>query len=238
MNLGLAGMVLLVIGDSHIAGFGTFNNTLHDGLLAQGAMVHTFGLCGSVPSGWIIPQRAICGSGERHNGDPAQISKDDNSNGWSLPALISRYNPDLVVVELGENLALYGISPRLSSDWINSEVSGLLLPIRAAKLPCVWVGPPWGGEKDGPYKKTFARVEELSDYLSHVVSPCQYVDSLAFSRPGEWPTLDGVHLTAASTRLWDSDVIHSIDQFAATLPDHPTTAEAGAPVAAAAAPKR
>jgi lysophospholipase L1-like esterase len=232
MNMGLAGLVLLVIGDSHVAGFGNFNNTLHEGLVAQGAMVHTFGVCGSIPSDWIMPQQAICGRGERHNNDPAQVSK-DSANGWSLPALMSRYQPNLVVVELGENLAQYGASPELRRDWINSEVNQLLQPIRASKLPCIWIGPPWGNE-NGPYKKTFARVKELSDYLSQIVSPCQYVNSLTFSRPGEWPTLDGVHLTPASTRIWDGDVIRSIDQIAATLPRRPATADTVAPVNAAA----
>jgi hypothetical protein len=232
MNMGLAGLVVLVIGDSHVAGFGNFNNALHEGLVAQGAIVHTFGVCGSVPSEGIMPHHAICGTGERHNNDPALVTK-DGSNGWSLPQLMSRYNPNLVVVELGENLAQYGVSAQLSHDWISGEVSEMLRPISAAKLPCIWVGPPWGTE-NGIYKKTFARVKELSDYLSQVVSPCQYVNSLTFSRPGEWPTLDGVHLTPASTQIWDGDVIRSIDQIAATLPRRPATADTIAPVNATA----
>jgi len=232
MNMGLAGLVVLVIGDSHIAGFGYFNNALHEGLVEQGAMVHTFGACGSVPSDWAMAQPVICGRGERHNNEPTQVVK-GNTTSWSLSQLVSRYNPNLVVVELGENLAKYGVSPDLPRDWINSEVSELLVPIRASKLPCIWVGPPWGNE-NGPWKKTFARVKELSDYLSRIVAPCQYVDSLAFSRPGEWPTLDGVHLTPASTRIWDSDIIRSIDQVASTLPRRPATAEMVAPMTAAA----
>jgi lysophospholipase L1-like esterase len=228
MNMGLAGLVVLVIGDSHVAGFGGFNNALHEGLVAQGANVHTFGVCGSVPSDWVMPQQGICGRGERHDNEPVQVTK-GNTIGWSLPALMSHYNPNLVVVELGENLGKYGVSPELPRDWINSEVNQLLQPIRASKLPCIWVGPPWGSE-NGPWKKTFARVKELSDYLSQIVAPCQYVDSLTFSRPGEWPTLDGVHLTPASARIWDGAVIRSIDQITATLPRRPTTAAAGAPI--------
>jgi lysophospholipase L1-like esterase len=141
--------------------------------------------------------------------------------------------PNLIVVELGENLGKYGVSPDLPRDWINSEVGQLMQPIRASKLPCIWVGPPWGNE-NGPWKKTFARVKELSDYLSHIVAPCQYVDSLTFSRPGEWPTLDGVHLTPASTRIWDGDIIRSIDQIAPTLPRRPATAEMVVPMNATA----
>lgn len=54
----------------------------------------------------------------------------------------------------------------------------------------------------------------MSDYLSQIVAPCRYVNSLAFSQPGEWPTRDGVHLTAGSLRLWDDKLIASIDQLA------------------------
>jgi lysophospholipase L1-like esterase len=49
-------------------------------------------------------------------------------------------------------------------------------------------------------------VHDLSDYLSTIVSPCHYVDSLRFSQPGEWPTFDGEHLTPDSYRLWAADI--------------------------------
>ena len=107
------------------------------------------------------------------------------------------------------------MAPNLPRDWISSEIDELLLPIRAAKLPCIWVGPPWGNER-GPYKKTFARVKELSDYSSQSVAPCRYINSLAFSQPGEWSTTDGVHLTPNSARLWDGKLIASIDEIAPT----------------------
>jgi lysophospholipase L1-like esterase len=219
MNGVLVGLAMLIIGDSHIAGFGRFNNALHEGLTAQGAAVDTFGVCGSIPSDWITPQQIICGRGERHNGELAKVTMDEKLRGWALPALIAQYKPNVVVVELGENLAEYGVTPTLPRDWISQEVSLLLQPIRSSKLPCIWVGPTWGTE-NGPTKKTFERVKQLSDYLSQIVTPCRYINSLAFSQPGEWATLDGVHLTANSTRLWDSDLIGSIDQIAAMLPRH------------------
>jgi len=215
----LAGLVMLIIGDSHIAGYGRFNNTLHEELVGQGASVHTFGICGSIPSDWLLPHAIVCGRGERHNGDPAQISMDTKLHGWALPALISHYHPNVVVVELGENMAGYGVASDLPRDLIGGEVRGLARLIQSSGLPCIWIGPTWGTE-NGPYNKTFARVRDLSAYLSEMVKPCRYIDSLAFSRPGEWPTFDGVHLTPGSTRLWDDDVVASIDQIVATLPRH------------------
>jgi lysophospholipase L1-like esterase len=219
MNGALAGLAILVIGDSHIAGMGQFNNLLHEGLVGQGAVVNTFGLCSSLPDDWLGPSESPCGRGERHEDGPAQLSKGGVAQGWLLPALIARYKPNLVVIEMGDTLAGYGAASELPKALIAKQVGDLLQPIKADKLSCVWIGPPWGTE-GGTYKKTFARVKELSDYLSQIVTPCHYVNSLLASHPGEWPTIDGVHLTASSTRLWDDYILHSIDEIAPTLPQH------------------
>jgi len=216
MNAALTGLMMLIIGDSHIAAMGFFNNFLHDRLVSQGATVDTFGVCGSFPDDWIIPTQIMCGRGERHNSNPPQLSNDPKLYGWALPALISRYKPNLVVIELGDTLAGYETKPELPREFIDQQVNELLQPIKSHNLACIWIGPPWGAEGRF-YKKTYARVKALSDYLSQIVAPCRYIDSLRFSRPGEWPTIDGVHLTPESTRLWDADLIQSIDRIAATM---------------------
>jgi hypothetical protein len=219
MNMALAGLAMLIIGDSHIAAIGYFNNALHDELLAQGATVNTFGVCDSAPVDWINPGPIVCGRGERHNLSPANLSNGNSARGWALTSLISEYAPNVVVIELGDNMAGYGVTPNLPRDLIAGQVHDLLRPIAERKLPCIWIGPPWGTE-GGPYKKTNARVKELSDYLSQIVTPCHYIDSLAFSQPGQWSTLDGVHLTIAAGRVWDNDIVNSIDQIAEQIPRH------------------
>lgn len=214
MSGALAGLAILVIGDSHVAAMGYFNNLLHEGLVAQGATVDTFGVCNSLPDDWITPNQIVCGRGERHNTSPAQLGSGSALRGWSLPALIANYKPNLVVVEMGDTLAGYGAAAELPRDFIAKQVDDLLQPIKADKQGCIWIGPPWGTE-GGPYKKTFARVKALSDYLAQIVAPCRYVDSLLSSHPGAWPTVDGVHLTADATRLWDDYIIHAIDEIEA-----------------------
>ena len=99
----------------------------------------------------------------------------------------------------------HGVQPSLPKDWISFEVQEMLKPIEAHHLPCIWVGPPWGSE-GGASNKTFARVQELSSYLSDDVYPCRYVDSLRFSQPGQWATFDGEHLTPDSYRIWGADI--------------------------------
>ena len=219
MNMALAGFVMLIVGDSHIAATGFFNEALQDALVAQGAQVHSFGVCGAAAADWLNPVPIVCGRGEKHNAQPARIETQRDLRGWSLPLLLHRYNPNLVVVELGDTIAGYGILPTLPRDLIADQVHNLLIPIKARNLPCIWIGPPWGTE-GGPYKKTFHRVKEVSDYLSQIVAPCRYVDSLKFSQPGQWPTRDGVHLTEQSTETWDKYLVSSIDQIAQGLPRH------------------
>ena len=47
MNSVLAGLTILVLGDSHMVTSGYLISTLHDSLLEQGATVDTYGMCGA-----------------------------------------------------------------------------------------------------------------------------------------------------------------------------------------------
>jgi hypothetical protein len=201
----LAGLVILIIGDSHFAAKDFLLTALDDPLIAQGAIVHAYGVCGSTPHDWVAQTELTCGRGERHNSDEPQIDKGPKVKTWSLDGLIREHHPNLVIVELGDNLGGYGYLPELPKDWIATQVRQMLAPIVARKLPCIWVGPPWGAE-GGASNKTFARAQDLSNFLSQTVAPCRYVDSLKFSQPGEWPTFDGEHLTPDSYRLWGAAI--------------------------------
>jgi hypothetical protein len=212
----LAGLVVLIIGDSHNASKDFLLSSLHDGLVAQGASVHSYGVCGSQPFDWIKETELPCGRAERHNADEPIVEPMQKVKTWSLESLIQKHHPGLLVVELGDNMGGYGITPNLPKEWIGFEVQEMLKPITAHKLPCVWVGPPWGSE-GGASNKTFARVKDLSAYLSQIVHPCRYVDSLRFSQPGQWPTFDGEHLTPDSYRLWGADITEATVKLAAHI---------------------
>lgn len=212
----LAGLVVLVIGDSHNAAKDFLLSSLHDALIAQGAAVHSYGVCGSQPHDWIARTELPCGRAERHNADEPVIDRSPKVKTWSLETLIEKHHPNLLVVELGDNMGGYGILPELPKDWIAYEVDEMLKPIVAHKLRCIWVGPPWGTE-GGPSNKTFDRVRELSGYLAKLVHPCRYVNSLQFSQPGEWPTFDGEHLTPDSYRIWGTDISEAIVRLSGKL---------------------
>ena len=206
----LAGLVVLIVGDSHIASKDFLLNSLNEALVNAGATVHSYGVCGSNAHDWIAKTTLGCGRGERHNEDEPVIDPNQQVKSWSLPDLIRRHHPNLVVIELGDNMAGYGVLPELPRDWIKTQVRALLQPIEARHLKCVWVGPPWGAE-GGASNKTFARVKDLSGFLSGNVAPCRYIDSLRFSKPGEWATFDGEHLTPDSYRVWGADIARAIE---------------------------
>jgi hypothetical protein len=209
MNGALAGLVILVLGDSHMAGRDYLILTLHDALEAAGASVHSYGACGASPDVWLSPTTVACGVAERHDTGPtiADYSGKPVAN-RSLNELVQKYHPNLVIAEMGDAVAGYGAS-QMAKPWVYDQVHALAGRIAAAGASCVWVGPAWGAV-NGSYFKTDARVREVSDFLAQSVAPCVFIDSTTFSRPGEWKTTDGQHLTAPGYRQWGTDIANAV----------------------------
>jgi hypothetical protein len=212
MNAALAGLVVLIIGDSHIVTRDYLITTLHDQLTGEGATVHTYGMCGTNAGDWVYPVKVSCGRAERHEKAAPIIDRSPGAASWTIDELIAKHHPNLVVVEMGDTMAGYG-QAALPQAWIYGEVRALTNKIKASNVSCVWVGPPWGNEGSS-YHKTFARVQEMSQFLAQSVAPCGYIDSTQFSKPGEWQTIDGQHLTSAGYRAWGDDIAASITQLA------------------------
>lgn len=204
-------MAILVIGDSHMVTRDYLITTLHDDLLAQGATVDTFGMCGANAGDWVYPTTVSCGEAQRHGKAAPEINRLAGAPTYQIDAVIGRTHPNLVVVEMGDTMAGYGQSD-FPKAWIYQQVHALTGHIAAHDIACVWVGPPWGSEGSS-YHKTFARVKEMSEFLSTAVAPCRFVDSTQFSKPGEWPTIDGQHLTVSGYRAWGADITASLDRL-------------------------
>jgi hypothetical protein len=219
MDALLAGLAVLIIGDSHMVTRDYLITTLHDDLLAQGAKVDSYGMCGANAGDWVYPTTISCGRAERHGASTPEISRKAGTPTYSIDALIAKHHPNLVVIEMGDTMAGYG-QHDLPQGWIYQQVHALTGRIAAQNVPCVWVGPPWGSE-GSTYHKTFARVKEMSEFLSTAVAPCWFIDSTQFSKEGEWPTIDGQHLTAAGYKAWGADITASLDQMASHLERRP-----------------
>lgn len=199
MSLLLAGLTVLVIGDSHMTQ-DYLIATLHDNLLQQGAHVYSYGACGTVAGDWVKRVVPPCGSAFRLDQGKIRNRTGEAGTTLPLPDMVKAYHPDLLVVINGDDMAAYR-SRSLPKQWVWSEVAALTRGIKASGVRCVWVGPAWGQE-GGRFDKTYLRVREMSDYLAGIVSPCVDVDSLEMSRPGEWPTSDGVHFKSAGYQAW------------------------------------
>jgi len=203
----LTGLSILVIGDSHLAFPDHLLNELHNNLLAQGAQVHSIGVCGSNPIDWIKGSKGTCGKAERIGNNPPKIY---GVTEGAIPVkdLIKNEKSNLVIIVMGDTIASYD-KPSLPKSWVWQQVSSLSNEIGKTNTKCVWVGPAWGTE-GGKFHKTFARVEELSNLIEKNVSPCQYLNSLKLSKPGAWATLDGQHFTAPGYKLWGDAISKSI----------------------------
>ena len=208
MNGALAGLVILALGDSHMAGPSYLISSLHEALEAQGATVDSYGMCGANPDAWMQKTTVSCGRAERHGTTPTQADNGKQEYTWQINDLLAKHHPNLVIVEAADAMGGYG-SPELPKAWIYDQSHALAGRIKAANAACVWVGPVYG-DVNSPYHKADDRVRELSQFLSQSVAPCVYVDSLQFAKPREWPTTDGQHLTSVGYRAWGADIANAV----------------------------
>ena len=211
MNMALAGLTILVLGDSHMAGREYLLSSLHDALEAQGASVHTYGMCGASADAWLEKSTVSCGRGERHDKASAVTDTGKQEYTWQINDLLAKHHPNLVVVEAADAMGGY-TSPTLPKAWIYEQTHALASRIAASGASCVWVGPVYGNV-NSPYHKADDRVRELSQFLSQSVAPCRYVDSLHFEPTPSWPTTDGQHLTGAGYKAWGQDIADAVAQI-------------------------
>lgn len=208
MSALLAGLTVLIIGDSHLSTPGYLITSLHDDLTAQGAEVYSFGACGVAAGEWMLKTPSPCGGAIREKTGHVKVLTGKAAVTTPLPKLVKTYKPNLIVVVNGDTMAAYN-QPSMSKTWIWQQVSTLTKGIKASGASCVWVGPAWGSE-GGKFGKTFARAEEMSKYLSEISAPCTYIDSLKMSKKGEWGTIDGQHFNNAGYRAWGAAIANAI----------------------------
>ena len=211
-----AGLAILMLGDSHFATQGYLVTTLQDELIRQGAQVTTYAACGAPASIWVTGGTPPCGSAERLQSGPVEPGQGAKAAVPKLADLVRQVHPSLIIVGAGDTMAGYA-QPALPTYYIDQEVGALTRQLRAANIPCVWIGPGWGTE-GGPFFKTYARVHEMSDYLATRVEPCRYIDSLQLAKPGEWTTFDGQHYTAAGYQKWGAALDEALVHLAQTPP--------------------
>lgn len=201
----LAGLSILIVGDSHLTVPYYLIDSLHTGLQQHGAQVHTMGVCGANPGDWLTSSEGTCGAAQRRGSEPAEVLARSTPT-QPIDQLLAQEKPDILVVVMGDTIAAYS-QPTLPKAWAWQHVTAFTQEVSKTGTTCVWVGPAWGTE-GGKYKKTFARVKQVSAFLESNVAPCHYIDSLTLSKPGEWATTDGQHFTRSGYEAWGKALTH------------------------------
>ena len=201
----LIGLTFLVIGESHMSLPEYLINPLHDNLTKEGAKVYSVGACGASAGDWLKKVPVPCGA-ERSGTDKATFKGRDSST-TPIKELIAKDKPDVVVVIIGDTMASYGKA--FPQAWAWENVTNLSKEIASTKTECVWVGPAWGND-GGKYGKTENRTQYMSNFLANNVTPCTYIDSLKFSKPKQWSTLDGQHFTTSGYQSWATGITQSL----------------------------
>lgn len=194
----IAGLTILVLGESHMSIANQLTEPLNANLAKQGAIVHSIGVCGASAGDWLTTKKGDCGA-EQRGTDKIQIKGRDGAT-TPISQLIAQDKPDLVVLVIGDTMAAYD-KPAFPKTWAWQSVTSLTKAIAATGTKCAWVGPAWG-KAGGMYQKNDARTQLLSQFLSTNVAPCTYIDSLTMSKPGQWATTDGQHFTVAGYKSW------------------------------------
>ena len=208
----LAGLTILMIGDSHLTHKNTLVASLPEAFVAQGAKVVTYGLCSSKPEDWVDEKPLnACGYTKRVGTEHINVSMDKNDAPPNIQALMQQWHPDAVVVVFGDAMAGYS-QPQMPTDWIKDQVHALVENIGSTK--CVWIGPTWG-HYNPRYGKTDARTVELANLLNKEVQPCHYVDSTKLLQQKDVSTEDGLHLTSEDYSKWSQAIIQNVEPMLA-----------------------
>lgn len=204
MSALLAGLTLLIIGDSHVTFKDSLLTILPEAYTRAGAKVVTYGVCSSTAADWVVPNpNNGCGAAQRVGDAPLTPPNMTPTSPPPITALIEQWHPDVVMVVLGDTMAAYGQS-EISRNWADEQVKTLTMTI--GKTACIWVGPTWG-EYSPRYGKTDKRAQEMADFLKDEVAPCTYIDGTKLMQPGSPKTIDGVHLTPVSYKVWGAGIL-------------------------------
>lgn len=206
----LAGLSLLLIGDSHMATPTYLMKYLPDDLVQQGAQVHAIGVCGSHPKDWLSVTPSTCDKSVRVNDGKTDWIKEGGTT-EPITQLISKDKPNAVVIVMGDTMSAYE-NPTFPKAWAYGQVTALTDAIKSTGTACYWVGPGWDDKNGtGRYHKNNARVKEVDEFLSKNVAPCTYISTIQMSQPGDWKTLDGQHYLNKGYSNWAADIVKSID---------------------------
>ena len=206
---------VLMIGDS--LSVGGFGEAVREHLEHQFGRqnVAFFASCGSSPEGWLRSEPVFytrCGYREK---TPTSDVYRDYHNGKRPPpvatpkieTLIERYQPTIVIVQLGTNW----MDQTLSDNQIRAILDRFVIAAhRGSVRKMIWIGPP----DSARFSKVQSRIYRLIQQSVRAGDPV--IDSRRFTRYVLGKTGgDGVHYNSESGEAWARPVNANIDQILA-----------------------
>ena len=175
---------ILIVGDSQSASPGTFGDNVAKALRNQGFEVEVLARVGA----------GVLTAGKSCEG---------RYFAQRLPLALSRFKPQLVIVELGGNDAwCWGASNKKAK--YQQEVKAFASAIKGSGAKVLWLGPSYASSSAG-YQTRRARI---GSYQKEVLQPLgiQWIDSVPYTKELTRKD-DGVHYPAASYREWANRIL-------------------------------
>ena len=206
---------VLIIGDSlSVGGFGeAVREHLEQEFGRQN--VAFFASCGSSPENWLQDEKVFytkCGYREK---TPTTDVYHDYHNGKRPPAvatpkletLIERYNPTIVIVQLGTNW----MDQTLSDDYIRHVLARFVSAVhgdRARRL--IWIGPPDSSRFSKVQNRIYRLIQQSVPRGDPVIDSRRYTRYVMGKTGG-----DGIHYNSESGEAWARPVNATLDQILA-----------------------
>ena len=191
---------ILYIGDSH--SYGKFGGAIDKNLSTISDHVILEASCGSTPNTWLGKsgfEKTVCGFWKK---DGVEEIRSVNHQVPKFSGELEKYRPQVVVVQLGTNIAA-GSKPENSS----SSVTEMMKQIKDANAICIWIGPPDANSK----VVTKAKLKIVNDMLINLSAKnnCHYIDSLKLT---VFPksSSEGIHYPADLSKAWGEKVSSAI----------------------------
>ena len=194
---------ILYIGDSH--SFGKLGTVVEKRLSSISDHVILESSCGSTANTWLGKsgfEKTVCGFWKKDGNEEIRSA---NHQVPKFSEELEKYRPQVVVVQLGTNMAV-GSNPINST----SSILEIMKQIKEANAQCIWVGPP-DANSTIVTKSNLKIVNNLLFDLS-AKNNCYYIDSLQLT---EFPksSKEGIHYPPSLSTEWGEKISSAILAF-------------------------
>lgn len=189
-------MSVMYIGDSH--SYGKLGSVINKNLSERFSNVTSQAGCGATAKTWLGVggfEKTVCGYWLK------DVEGEIRSKAHQIPFFgdeLKKYNPDIVIVQLGTNMAAAN-KPLHSKQ----SVIDLITMIQEFGAKCIWIGPPDANSKI----VTKQKVGVVNQMLKEVTTKlgCYYIDSLEVTSFPE-NNKEGIHYPNSLSAKWGEDV--------------------------------